>query len=957
MLLSLAWLPFLSPAQAPYFHTYTIDRLKTNERINCMIQGTDQLIRIGTSQGLFTFDGLYFTPVPMVEQGTEISALYEDANGKLWYGTDGGKIGFQDGDSALTWEKFESAGNAGRITAIAEDINHILWIATYGNGLFYLDGDSIKHLPAGPDLPDPFIYTMLVNRSGRIMTGSDAGIQIIDRKQDGSIHTEVITASNGLPDNMVHALALHPDGSVWVGTHSRGLVLFNPETGKFHIPAIAKDWKFETISSLLPLHNEVWAGTKRHGIINLGFGDEESLQQYNENNAFSSNSIHTMFQDLEGNIWVAGSGNTLSRTNRRFTFITSHEGASFGNILAITGDRSGNIWFSNQSGLYSHNHVFNGNYTMRKHLQNTPYEKYVIISLKEDNQGYIWAGTFDHGVLRIDPETGEVLPINHNNGLVNNNVLSIETNKNQIWLATLGGVSRLLPVRENTYEISNFGKADGLGNSYVFDIKRDRKGRIWFATDGSGLSMFDGSRFHNFSAEMDSLSQVVYAIVEDKKGLIWFCTPSNGLYTYNGKSFQKFDMPGPGVNKQMIGLAVDSKGDVVSVSSHSIDVIDSDNHRMTSYGQAFGIHAINPQFKAVTADYKGNIWIGGEKSTILLTVSEGDRITGPQTLVTGVDLLLEPLTLASHYTFNHKQNHLTFHFAGLWYQNPEAVHYRYRLEGYDRNWITSGDRKATYSSLPPGKYRFKVQSTHTSHFGNASERVIEIEIRPPFWATTWFIIVAALALITALLLVVRERERRLNKYERDQREKLAFQLETLRSQVNPHFLFNSFNTLLYLIDEDKDSSIKYVENLSGFFRDILQYRDQNLINLKEEITLSENYLYLQKQRYNNNLTIQMQVPDDVMSSLIPPLTLQLLFENALKHNVVSKANPLQITVVVNNDYLRICNNLQPKYSAEAGTGLGLENIRKRFSLLTDLPVTVEKNDVLFCVGVPLLKEK
>jgi LytS/YehU family sensor histidine kinase len=180
------------------------------------------------------------------------------------------------------------------------------------------------------------------------------------------------------------------------------------------------------------------------------------------------------------------------------------------------------------------------------------------------------------------------------------------------------------------------------------------------------------------------------------------------------------------------------------------------------------------------------------------------------------------------------------------------------------------------------------------------------------------------------------------------------QLDTLRNQINPHFLFNSFNALINAIHQDKESAIDYVEKLSDYYRQILENQNKQIITLEEEIALVENYLYLQKQRFGNNLICEVSIDPKFWNSVIPPMTLQLLAENAVKHNSISKSTPLKLNIITNANQLIVKNTKSPKISPEKSAGVGLNNIKSRYLLLFEKNIEVEDTDQLFIVTLPLI---
>ena len=194
----------------------------------------------------------------------------------------------------------------------------------------------------------------------------------------------------------------------------------------------------------------------------------------------------------------------------------------------------------------------------------------------------------------------------------------------------------------------------------------------------------------------------------------------------------------------------------------------------------------------------------------------------------------------------------------------------------------------------------------------------------------------------------------MRRIEKLKQESIRSQYETLKSQINPHFLFNSFNTLLAFIEESPALAAEYVEKLSDFYRVILAYREMEKISLAEELKLTENFGYLLKKRFGDNFSLEINV--ETNSYFVAPLVLQMLVENAVKHNVIGKNKPLKVRIELQkDDYILVANNLQLKLTAEQSTGFGLNGIISRYSMLSERPVIVEETEQEFRVRVPLLK--
>lgn len=186
------------------------------------------------------------------------------------------------------------------------------------------------------------------------------------------------------------------------------------------------------------------------------------------------------------------------------------------------------------------------------------------------------------------------------------------------------------------------------------------------------------------------------------------------------------------------------------------------------------------------------------------------------------------------------------------------------------------------------------------------------------------------------------------------RENLKAQLDALRTQVNPHFLFNNLNTLSSLIPENPKHAVDFVQQLSKVYRHILEVKDEKSILLREELEVLNAYTFLLQTRFDANLKVNINVPQEKLQKKIVPLSLQILMENAIKHNIVSSDKPLHIDVFTENGSLVVSNNLQIKNQVNESTGIGLENIRNRYKLLSDVPVKVTSNDSNFTVSIPLI---
>ena len=191
----------------------------------------------------------------------------------------------------------------------------------------------------------------------------------------------------------------------------------------------------------------------------------------------------------------------------------------------------------------------------------------------------------------------------------------------------------------------------------------------------------------------------------------------------------------------------------------------------------------------------------------------------------------------------------------------------------------------------------------------------------------------------------------------EQLEKVSIeaQFEALRTQINPHFLFNCLNALSTLVYKDSEISAKFIAQLSNVYRYLLYNQEKKIVSLTEELEFLDSYLFLLQIRYGNNISIEKKISVDVNKFYVAPASLQMLVENAIKHNVVSNKNPLKVGIYSIGESIEVVNNLQEKAVKENSTMIGLKNIKKRYSFLSDRPVEIIKANQEFRVKIPLLQ--
>ena len=189
--------------------------------------------------------------------------------------------------------------------------------------------------------------------------------------------------------------------------------------------------------------------------------------------------------------------------------------------------------------------------------------------------------------------------------------------------------------------------------------------------------------------------------------------------------------------------------------------------------------------------------------------------------------------------------------------------------------------------------------------------------------------------------------------EKARRESAVARYDSLKNQVNPHFLFNSLNALTNLVYEDKEKAVSFIKQLSQVYRYVLENADKELVSIEEELDFLKSYIFLQEIRFGQKLKINVSIHNK--KGLIAPLALQMLIENAIKHNVIAENAPLLVEVYEEEKYWTVKNKINIKSNLEESIGKGLKNIQERYSFVSDLPVTIKNENGYFIVSIPILQ--
>jgi ligand-binding sensor domain-containing protein len=740
--------------QSPYFQSYHPLSKNIGVEANTLFQDHDGFIWLGTDHGLFRFDGQRYEQFLSTDSlvGNSITAVAEDSVGRIWIGHTSGQLSYLENGVLHSFEPDEGSA-AAPVSDIVFDRRGNMWFSTLNDGLYYYVKGRLYRADDAEGLPDLYIYDLFEDADGNIWAGTDRGIAVcslVDRK----INIDVIDGSDGLPDVIIKKIRTFSGDTIAIATEDAGIVIFDSRTRKLK-PLVDGAWTYGAISDFVVKENQVWMAVPGRGLgvydrlvrrtkIFKAYDEEESLQ-----------SINALLKDREGNIWSASKTGIARTAGDAVEHLESLAPCTDINILALAVDHKDRIWFSTSEGLFMRTYKPGGAAVVEQPLKGTAFAKANIISLYEDSDGFIWAGLYGNGLLRIDPATGRVVHLEKE--LRNGNILSITGKDHTIWVGTLGGSSSITRNGDG-YTVKNYSSGDGLSSDFIYQVFIDSQNRKWFATDGKGVSMLDKTGFHHFTEGL--ASKVVYSISEDIDHNLWVSSQNNGVYLFNGSKFAT--VPGMRLRETAIqSLATDRFGDVIAVHDFGVDVYNVNEKRIRYWGEETGIRQKRPNLNAIATDKYGQIFIGTSKGIIKFSLSNEQLTSLPQPVIEEVRVFDDLIDISSPPQLKYDESNLTFHYVAFWYQDAENLNYQYKLDNYDLEWIATRNQDVTYSKLPPGDYIFEVRASDTNDFAGAPVTTLAFTIDPPFWRTSGFYLFVVALFVITFYGFIKFRERRL----------------------------------------------------------------------------------------------------------------------------------------------------------------------------------------------------
>jgi signal transduction histidine kinase/ligand-binding sensor domain-containing protein len=751
--------------------------------VNHILQDDRGFMWFGTSDGLKRYDGYSLREYrhdprdPNSLSGATIYSLFKDRSGRLWVGSDAFLDMFDPATDKFT--HFSGAGTAGiegTVLDIRQDHKGMLWVASQ-KGLYRLDPANwqtfhYEHKPDDPStLSSNSLKSTFEERDGTFWVATEKGLDIFDRNTEKV--TRHISLMNGVEPLRMSLFQDHA-GVLWATFSSKnGLAVVDRAANRVTQYSFSNNSGANTGVDAIyeDADGTLWLGTGSRGLLKLD-RDRRQFVRHSSNphdpESFGAGMVLALFQDQEGNMWAGTREGGVSRFDKRpspfqtyQSQIGSSDSADAELSPSVFEDSRGTLWIGSHAVRYR----IEGDAERFSSYQNSgkdgmPFNS-AVRSIAEDHSGSLWFGTFA-GLNRIDARTRKLRTYRHNpadpQSLSDNDVPSVFVDHSGVlWVGTMNGLDAFDPGTERfrAYKAS----ADGL-NQYMV-ITEDSYGTLWLGTHLAGLQRFDPatgrfSIYRNRPGTTGSLSNdQVNAICIDSSGIVWIGTQS-GLNRFDPVAqtftvyYERDGLP----SNRVTGILEDDRGNLWLSTSTGLSRFDPHARTFANYsasdgivrGNIYGPHAgwKDSRGEMFFASSSGVIAFSPEKvvdnSYVPPVVLTDFQLFGKPAAVGGNSPLNRSITVTNSLTLPAAQNIFSLEFSALSYVDPERNRYRYRLEPLETEWneTSSAHRRVTYTTLPPGDYVFHVQGCNNRGLWNDNGVALRLRILPPWWSTWWF---------------------------------------------------------------------------------------------------------------------------------------------------------------------------------------------------------------------------
>lgn len=805
-------------------------------------------------------------------------------------------VGTNKGLSIWTGKKFKnySAPNGlkgTQITSFCKGYHHSVYIGT-SKGLFMMNDSSIKEVGK---LKSAKINCLLNPDTSVIYIGTNKGLVIY-----GHNTYHLIDQSNGLPNNQINAISKFKNFIV-IGT-DKGLCFLNLKTRKTTTYFIEQGLIDEKITSLCNQNNRYLWVASQTGLLRF---DGKNFDYYNIGNDNNSNNIQCIIQDREDNIWLGTLSGLYRYRDNSFSTFDKINGPGNAFIFQIFRDRNKNLWLgTTNNGIYKYSQGYFKRYGSADGLPTVECKAGM-----EDNEGRLLFGTRKAVVQFSNEKFSQVkLPAE----FAGPYEMLLQTKDQRTWIAGGNGIA-YITWNKNKAQVT-FRKLPAKRAFQVYGFCEDEAGNLYIGTSPAGLFMLKGDSIHDLNDEFQLNEEDFFAIKYYQNKL--FAATLKGLLVIDTKTHKtQYINELQGLNSDLVYSAEFTKnkqylwiGTNQGINRLDLDLfIKTGTVQLNAYGKLQGFLGVECNSNGIWEDDDGSVWFGTVSGLVKHEpIHLKKNFTENNTIIQSIQINNNDTFLTNNSELSSHENSITFHYRGICLTNPDKVLYKKKLEGLkqDNRWSEpSSEDYSKYVNLPPGNYTFSILSSNNEGIWNTKPTSFSFTIKRPFYTSWWFIsailiLIAAIIYVSFVIRVYNIKKRQQLDYERKV-EMSKIELKALRSQMNPHFVFNSLNAIQhYIFKSESDDAIKYLNKFARLVRVILNNSERPTVTVGDDLESLKLYLELEQMRFEGKFEYEIIIDDsvDIDYDIMPPLLMQPYVENAILHGLNPKTEKGKLTI-------------------------------------------------------------
>ncbi|MBO6516343.1 MAG: histidine kinase [Bacteroidia bacterium] len=928
LLILLGLVALLVKSQSDIVHFENISREDglAQSTITGIVQGKDGFMWFGTAEGLHRYDGYEFQIFKSDGRDTNslasnhITSLYEDEEGYLWIGTYTGRLDrFDKKSRKFKHYRFlsgtDSSENKYQINCITRDAMGHLLVGLDGGGMAVLNQAQNTwklYTKENSKLPNNYLKSFSAEANGLgIWIGTLQGIILYNQSQFKSF-----SSLNAFSNQSVNDI-LHYKTKLYVVTNGQGLQIWDTKTDVV-VPIPPPRIRGANFTTFVLKDDEdaLWIGTDGAGL--LKFVGDKFTTYFNNPYDFQSiigDNIHKGYKDNQGALWF-GCINGISKYDpslkvfNLFKEFESNGKRTNNNVYTMHESRDGMIWIGTLGGGLSRFNPKTEEIKVYPVIRDGETATKAVLSIFEDRLGTLWIGTRDEGLFSLDRNTDKFTnyPSQKERIKVKTIRSIMEDSEGTLWLGTRWGLAMF---DRSTRKFTMYQSRTLNNNRICQIIENKERNELIFVTFRTGLHIFNKRTKDLIVLEHgdDSTSPSVNAMMciepmGNDSFLIGTYSGGVNIFDRAELSFKSITSQEGLPNDVIYGILKGDNGQYWLSSNDGLILYDFKKNNFESYNLSHYLQGLEYNESAYCKGRDNTLYFGGQNGfnyfrTVDLQKSSTPPIVAFTTFKKGnkdVELDVD-INYLDKVKIAYNENLISFGFSALAFSNSKENQYEYMLEGFDNEWINAGTRReAFYTHLSHGNYTFRVRASN--HLGVWSEeRSIEIIVEPPFTQTWWFRILVGLAIVGVILLYIRQRTKSIS---RSYKHRLVdLELKALRSQMNPHFIFNSLNSIQYFVlNNEPKEAYTYLTKFSHLMRMILQNSRVKYITLQEEYDWLFTYLDLEKLRMENQLDFSIEIDDrlDKNHIYVPSMLIQPYVENAIIHGLLPKPENRKLAV-------------------------------------------------------------